>query len=314
MQQALANRLRKRQKHLRKWARRSGVTCYRLYERDIPEYPLIVDWYDGEVVLWLYDRTRDETPEEAEAWRIQAHDEIKAGLDLTDAQIYVKAREIQRGNAQYERLEQEGTVRIVEEQGLRFEVNLSDYLDTGLFFDHRNTRALVRDLSAGRSVLNLFAYTGSFTCYAMAGGAAMTRTVDLSRTYCDWALRNLHHNGFDPGTDHRVIPADCLVFLKEEIQSGAGYDLIVCDPPTFSNSKRMRESSFDVARDYARLIADCAMLLNDGGDLFFSTNARGFKIDEEMLPAGLTVTELTPQSLPEDFRNKRIHQCWRLRN
>lgn len=312
MQNALANRLRKRQKHLRKWARRADISCYRLYERDIPEYPLIVDWYDGEAVVWLYDRTRDETLEQAEEWRIQAHNEIKAGLDLADEQIFVKAREIQRGNAQYDRLDQAGTIKIVAEQGLRFEVNLSDYLDTGLFLDHRNTRALVRDLSADRRVLNLFAYTGAFTCYAIAGGARVTRTVDLSTTYCDWAVRNLNHNGCNPGTDHRVIRADCLVFLKEEIMNGAGYDLIVCDPPTFSNSKRMRENSFDIARDYARLIADCTMLLNDGGDLFFSTNARGFKLDEAMLPSGLTVTELTPQSLPEDFRNQRIHQCWRL--
>lgn len=317
MQNALANRLRKRQKHLRKWAWRSNVTCYRLYDRDIPEYPLIVDWYnggahDGEAVVWLYDRTRDETDEEAEAWRDQAFAEIKEGLALADEQIFVKAREIQRGNAQYERLNQTGVMRVVAEQGLRFEVNLSDYLDTGLFLDHRTTRAMVRELAADRRVLNLFAYTGSFTCYAIAGGARATCTVDLSKTYCDWTLRNFRHNGFEQGEQHNVIQADCLAFLKEEITRGVGYDLIVCDPPTFSNSKRMEAGSFDVARDQADLIADCAALLNDGGALFFSTNARGFKLDEKPLPNKLSVTQLTPQTIPEDFRNKRIHQCWRL--
>ena len=311
----LANRLRKRQRHLRKWARRNDITCYRLYERDIPEFPLIVDWYDGEAVAWLYDRKRDETPEQADAHRELTLNEICDGLDLSRDQLFVKERARQRGSAQYERLEQAHHVRLVAEQGLRFEVNLSDYLDTGLFLDHRQTRALVREQAAGKRVLNLFAYTGSFTCYALDGGARATITVDLSNTYCEWARRNCEHNGFGDklgGSTHQIIQADCLDFLAAGIMRGVGYDLIVCDPPTFSNSKRMASSSFDVVRDHPALIADCVELLNDGGTLYFSTNARGFALETAQLPSGLAIEELTPQSIPEDFRNRRIHQCWRL--
>ncbi|MEZ4707649.1 MAG: class I SAM-dependent methyltransferase [Caldilineaceae bacterium] len=308
----LANRLRKRQRHLRKWARRSEVSCYRLYERDIPEYPLIVDWYEGEAVVWLYERTRDETDAQAMAFQAQALIEIQEGLALKPAQIFVKERQRQQGNSQYERLAQSGQVRIVQEQGLRFEVNLSDYLDTGLFLDHRNTRARVRSEAQGQSVLNLFAYTGSFTCYALDGGARATTTVDLSQTYCDWARRNLSHNGFAESAEHRIVQADCLAFLAEERQRRARYDLIICDPPTFSNSKRMAQSSFDVVRDHPRLIVDCANLLDAGGVLYFSTNARRFALDERALQRNLQIEELTPQSLPEDFRNTHIHRCWRM--
>lgn len=306
----LANRLRKRQRHLRKWARRTELTCYRLYERDIPEYPLIVDWYDGEAVAWLYDRTRDETPAQAAEWRAHTLDEIEAGLDLPRSKIYVKERQIQHGDAQYERVQQSEQVRIIAEQGLRFEVNLSDYLDTGLFLDHRITRDMVRQQSKGRRVLNLFAYTGTFTCYAMDGGARATTTVDLSATYCDWARRNLAHNGFAESTQHRVVQADCLAYLKEASERDERYDVIVCDPPTFSNSKRMDAGSFAVNRDHPALIRACLRLLIPDGQLFFSTNSRRFTLDEKALPSNLHVENITPKTIPEDFRNDKIHQCW----
>ena len=315
----LANRLRKRQRHLRKWARRRGITCYRLYERDIPEFPLIVDWYggeqSGEAVVWLYGRTRDETPEQADAWSRRALAEIVDGLELEETQIFVKTRQRQLGSAQYERRALGGQVRIVEEQGLKFEVNLSDYLDTGLFLDHRNTRAQVRAISAGKRVLNLFAYTGSFTCYAIDGGASATTTVDLSQTYCEWAARNLALNGFEGGFGgqeaHRILQADCLAFLQEELQRGSHYEIIICDPPTFSNSKRMKQGSFDVVRDHIGLIHNCARLLESDGTLFFSTNARRFQLNQDALPHNLSGKEISSQSIPEDFRNKRIHRCWR---
>ncbi|MEM7533948.1 MAG: class I SAM-dependent methyltransferase [Chloroflexota bacterium] len=323
----LANRLRKRQRHLRKWARRRGVTCYRLYERDIPEYPLIVDWYDGEAVVWLYERTRDESIREAKAWKQQALTEIRDALELTREQVFVKERKRQQGSAQYEKLESdnqaegESHVRLVQEQGLTFEINLSDYLDTGLFLDHRNTRAEVREIAAGKSVLNLFAYTGSFTCYAAAGGARTTTTVDLSQTYCEWARRNLAHNGveasFDRGSDytvtHRLVQADCHAFLMEAIRNREQYDIIICDPPTFSNTKRKGISVFDVNKDYPGLLKACSVLLSKTGVLYFSTNARKFKLDKAQLPQQLMVDELTPKTIPEDFRNKQIHQCWRFR-
>ncbi|MCA9928204.1 MAG: class I SAM-dependent methyltransferase [Anaerolineales bacterium] len=309
----LANRLRKRQKHLRKWAQRQGVTCYRLYERDIPEFPLIVDWYDGEVVVWIYGRSKDETAVDHTIWCNLALADIQAGLDVQPNQIFVKERFRQQGlTNQYERVNQTGHVRIVPEQGLYFEVNLSDYLDTGLFLDHRNTRDLVRRQAAGKHVLNLFAYTGSFTCYAIDGGATHTTTVDISRTYCDWTVRNLSHNGQAVGTQHRIIQQDCLQFLREAVQRHEQYDIIICDPPTFSNSKRMNVASFAVARDYPALLRDCAKLLTPRGMIYFSNNARRFKLEQSTLSPALTIRELTPHTIPEDFRNKRIHRCWQI--
>ena len=309
---ALANRLKKRQRHLGKWARRNGITCYRLYERDIPEFPLILDWYDGEAVVWLYRRTRDETDRDVQIWQRQTLIEIYDGLDLMPEQLFVKERQRQVGSGQYERMDQKDHARIIEEQGIKFEINLSDYLDTGLFLDHRNTRAQVRDLAKNKRVLNLFAYTGSFTCYAIAGGARSTTTVDLNPTYCEWTKRNLRHNGFREGKKNRVIQADCQAFLREELDQGAGYDIIICDPPTFSNSKRMNSSLFDIDLDHPALLYDCMDLLNDNGTIFFSSNARGFKLNEQQLPPELAIQELTPQSLPEDFRNQRIHRCWKM--
>lgn len=305
----LANRLHKRQRHLRKWAARQNITCYRLYERDIPEFPLIVDWYDGEAVVWLYERKRDETPAEEDAFRDEALAEIQAGLDLSAAQVFIKERARQRGNEQYGRFADQSHLRTVTEQGLRFEVNLSDYLDTGLFLDHRITRDRVRQRAGGKRMLNLFAYTGSFTCYGLDGGTAVTTTVDLSSTYCDWTARNMALNGFTPSPQHRIIQADCLQYLEEATQRHEQYDLIVCDPPTFSNSKRMTLGSFDINRDHPWLIRACAHLLAPGGELFFSTNSRRFKLDEAALP-GLTIQDITAQTLPEDFRNQRIHQCY----
>ncbi|MCP5097648.1 MAG: methyltransferase [Chloroflexi bacterium] len=307
----LANRLRKRQRHLRKWAKRHNITCYRLYERDIPEYPLIVDWYDGEVVVWLYGRSKDETAVEMNTWRETALRDIQDGLDVTAKQLYIKERVRQRGlSEQYERTAKRSEIRIANEKGLRFELNLSDYLDTGLFLDHRNTRDMVRQRAKGKRVLNLFAYTGSFSCYAAAGGATKTTTVDISRTYCDWAARNLELNGFGVGAAHQVLAQDCLRFLKEAARQRHRYDIIVCDPPTFSNSKRMAAGSFAVDRDHPQLIRDCVKLLSPGGELFFSNNSRKFKLQTGKLPTSISVKEITDQTVPEDFRNKRIHRCW----
>ena len=311
----LANRLRKRHRHLRKWARRSGVTCYRLYERDIPDAPCIVDWYDGEAVVWLSLRKRDETPEQDAAWREYVVEEVCSGLDLPIDKVFVKARERQKGLNQYERLAQHGHVRVVEENGLRFEVNLSDYVDTGLFLDHRGTRALVREAAAGKDVLNLFAYTGSFTVYAADGNARSTTTVDMSRTYCDWAARNLKLNGFSSseaeGASHRIHQGDCLAFLAADSVGSTAWDVIVCDPPTFSNSKRMTSGSFSVDRDHPWLLRHCARLLRPGGVLFFSTNSRRFKLEPSALPPFIA-TEITERIVPEDFRNRRSTRCWRV--
>lgn len=306
----LANRLQKRQRHLRKWASRSDISCYRLYERDIPEFPLIVDWYDGEAVVWLYARSRDEDEEKTAVWQSEAIQQIQAGLNLSPSQIFLKTRARQRGlQQQYTRYGQQNHIRLVQEQGLTFEVNLSDYLDTGLFLDHRQTRAMVRSEAKGKRVLNLFAYTGSFSCYAAAGGAKSTITVDLSKKYCDWASRNLRHNGFHVGKQHRVIAQDCWQYLADDKRS---YDLIICDPPTFSNSKRMARASFSVDRDYPELLQACAKRLAADGSLIFSTNSRGFRLETAVLPKNLIMTDITSQTIPPDFRNKKTHRCWRI--
>ena len=309
----LANRLRKRQKHLKKWARRQGITCYRLYERDIPEYPCIVDWYDGEVVVWLYDRARDETAEQQADFRAHTLDEIQNGLDVKADQLFIKERAVQKGlDSQYEKVDSTQQTRIVQENGLNFEVNLSDYLDTGLFLDHRPTRQMVRERGKDKRVLNLFAYTASFTVYALAGGARQTTTVDLSQTYCQWAERNLQHNGFATSARHQILAKDCLQFLQEAAKRREKYDLIICDPPTFSNSKKMAQASFAVDRDQVDLLLACGRLLSPGGDLFFSNNSRQFKLDEAALSPHFQIRDITAQTIPEDFRNGRIHQCWLL--
>jgi len=311
----LANRLAKRLRHLRGWAAAGDVTCFRLYERDIPEYPLIVDWYDGDAVVWIMPRTRDETEADRQAFRERALDEIRSGLAISDSQLWIKDRSGQRGRdgvPQYERVAERGATRVIGEQGLRFEVNLSDYLDTGLFLDHRTTRSLVRRYSEGKSFLNLFAYTGSFTVYARAGGAVATTTVDMSRTYQDWTRRNFALNGMRESPEHRLEAADCLAWLRKGPATGEQYDLIVCDPPTFSNSKRMGEATWAIDRDYAALLALIEPFLAPGGFLYFSTNSRGLKWDASALPAGLEALDLGDRTVPQDFRNRRIHRCWRI--
>ena len=307
----LANRLSKQLRHLRGWAKASGVSCYRLYERDIPEFPAIVDWYDGEAVAWVYQRTRDDTPEKVRAFEEMCEGEILDGLQLSGSKLHMKCRgRIKDRTEQYDRVGDTGMVRTVEEQGLKFEVNLTDYLDTGLFLDHRKTRSIIRHYAAGKRILNLFAYTGSFTVYARAGGAAGTTTVDMSKTYQDWTRRNLELNGFALGPDHRLVKADCLQFLQAGPAADERYDYIVLDPPTFSNSKRMEAESFAVDRDWPHLVALATQWLAPGGWLYFSSNSRQLKFDAAQLPAGFVSREISERTVPDDFRIRRIHRCW----
>ena len=308
----LANRLRRVHRHRRTWGRRRGITCWRLYEKDIPDQPLIVDWYDGDAVVWTFDRTRNETAADQAAWIAAVLDAVRAGLDLPAERIWLKERrrqEDRQEGGQYQKLARSGAVKTVMEHGLRFEVNLSDYLDTGLFLDHRPTRCALRDQVAGKRVLNLFAYTGAFTVHARAGGAAATTTVDLNHTYLDWARRNLVLNGFAETPEHVLTRADCLAWLAAEARARPGrFDAIICDPPTFSNSTAMAHD-FSVERDHGQLLAWCAALLAPGGTLWFSTNARGFELRQ---PPPLAITEISDASVSEDFRNRRIHRCWRM--
>jgi len=311
----LANRLQRMHRHWRRWARRSEVTCYRLYEKDIPEHPLVIDWYDGRALVWAMHRTRDETEPQRARWLEEVEREVREGLDLPlprgdeEDRLYFKERRRQRPTDQYRRAADERREVVIEEQGLKFIVNLSDYHDTGLFLDHRNTRAMVRAEAAHRRVLNLFCYTGSFSVYAAAGGAWESVSVDLSNAYLAWARRNFELNAVDPRR-HHLVRADVLEWLPRAGLKGERFDLIVCDPPTFSNSKRMREV-LDVGVRHPLLINGCLRLLNPGGTLYFSTNSRGFRLREgELDPCRLE--EISHLTVPEDYRNRRVHRCWRV--
>jgi 23S rRNA (guanine2445-N2)-methyltransferase / 23S rRNA (guanine2069-N7)-methyltransferase len=302
------NRLRKLARHLRRWPTKRGITCYRIYERDMPEVPLVVDRYEDALHIAEFERPHDRTAAEHADWLDFMVDAAAKALETPRELVFVKHRQRQRGASQYERFDERRVLKIVQEGGLKFEVNLSDYLDTGLFLDHRITRAMVRDAARGTRFLNLFAYTGSFTVYAAAGGASETTTVDLSANYLEWAEENLRINGLlNPA--HHFIRADSREYL-ESLKEHEQFDLAVVDPPTFSNSKRLDED-WDVQRYHGELLRGVLRVMRVGGVVFFSTNSRRFKLDEAAL-AGANVREITKQTIPEDFRNKRIHRCWRV--
>ncbi len=306
----LDNRLERKMKHLRKWSRRTNTPCFRLYERDIPEFPLVIDWYDGDVVVWFHPRTRDDTPEAEAAFRQLSLDHITRALKVEPEHLFEKRRQRQRGLDQYERLDHSRSARTVTEHGLLFEVNLRDYLDTGLFLDHRTTRAMVRERSKGKRVLNLFAYTGAFTVNAAAGGATATRTVDMSNTYQEWSRRNMQLNGFELDGAHTFEQADCLQMLEAGPRGGESYDIIVLDPPTFSNSKRMAVNSFSIERDWPRLLEMTLPWLSARGQIWFSTNSRGFSPDSALVPAGAVMRDISKYTLPEDFADRTPHVCF----
>lgn len=310
----VSNRLRKNLKHLRKWLQREDIHCYRLYDADIPEYAVAVDVYEGEqrrVHVQEYEAPATVSEEKAAERLDQALGSIMEVLEVPSEQVYLKVRRQQKGQAQYEKLDTRGEFHEVREGGNRFLVNFSDYLDTGLFLDHRITRALLGELAHDRDFLNLFAYTGSATVYAARGGARTTTTVDMSNTYLDWARRNMKLNGYS-GLTHRFEQADCLTWLKQSAGKRR-YGLIFLDPPSFSASKRM-QGTFDVQRDHVVLIRSATALLQADGLLVFSNNRRGFRMDREALN-GLGIEEISRKTLPKDFeRNPKIHNCWMIRH
>jgi 23S rRNA (guanine2445-N2)-methyltransferase / 23S rRNA (guanine2069-N7)-methyltransferase len=310
------NRLRKNLKHLGKWARREGVDCYRVYDADLPEYALAIDLYQSDrlyVHVQEYEAPATIDPEKADLRAREALALIPTVLGVDPAQMAFKVRKRQKGSAQYEKLGSESGFHEVNEGRCRLLVNLGDYLDTGLFLDHRITRQRIEEMAKGTRFLNLFAYTGTATVHAAMGGAVETTSVDMSATYLEWAKRNLALNGFAT-PQHRLIQADCLAWLQEAARDQSGcYDLIFIDPPTFSNSKRM-DAAFDVQRDHVALIRGGMDLLTPGGTLIFSTNFRKFKLDRELL-SDLRIEEISRATLPPDFeRNPRIHYCWILRH
>ncbi|MGJ8669492.1 MAG: bifunctional 23S rRNA (guanine(2069)-N(7))-methyltransferase RlmK/23S rRNA (guanine(2445)-N(2))-methyltransferase RlmL [Oceanococcus sp.] len=313
----LLNRLRKNLKHLGRWARKQNVSCYRLYDADLPNFAAAVDIYHSDqlwAVIQEYAPPDDLPTQVAEQRLQQIVLAVQEVLELPAAQVELKQRQRQRGLQQYEKLNQRGKYHTVQEAGLKLMVNFSDYLDTGLFLDHRDVRAELGALAEGKHVLNLFAYTGVATLHMVAGGARSSTTVDMSRTYLDWAQRNLLVNKLQ-GTQHRFIQADCLQWMEEQAKerSGKRYGLIFLDPPTFSSSKRMQDT-FDVQRDHVALIRQAMSLLRPGGELVFSNNYRKFKLDRDAL-ADLSVDDITIATLPEDFKRRpRIHSVFLIRN
>lgn len=323
-----ANRLKKNARMRRKWARREGVSCYRVYDADLPDYAAAIDLYEGEdrsgmpgrwlvVAEYAAPSTVD-----AEIARARMEDMLALApriLDVDPEHVFARTRLQARGGSQYGRQDSRREARgiAIREGGLTFEVDFTSYLDTGIFLDHRATRGLVRqrvrELSPCR-FLNLFAYTGTATCYAADGGATETVTVDLSNTYLDWAERNMEANGFT-GPEHHYVRHDVLDWIEWQVGTRNRWDLIFCDPPTFSNSSKMGRRTWDVQRDHVYLLEGLTRLLTRGGEAIFSCNLRNFRPDLRALDrAGVALEDITASTIPEDFaRNHKIHHCYVVR-
>ncbi len=309
--EAFGNRLKKNLQQRKKWAKREALECYRVYDADLPEYNVAIDKYGDYVVLQEYAAPKEIAPEKAKRRLLDVIATTTHVMALKKDQLVVKTRERQKGANQYQKAEsqkfgRENETLDVMEYGAKLRVNLWDYLDTGLFLDHRPTRKRLGELAAGKDFLNLFCYTATASVHAALGGAASTTSVDMSNTYINWAKDNFSINRIKG--KHEFVQADCLHWLEQCEQS---FDLIFVDPPTFSNSKRM-ESTFEVQRDHLALLTNASRILRDKGTLVFSNNMRGFKLDRAKVEAlGFDIEDFSQKSIPEDFkRNSKIHQCW----
>ncbi len=309
-----ANRLRKNLKKLAKWAKQQNIDCYRLYDADLPEYAVAVDIYQGEktwVNVQEYESPKTIDPHKANQRLAAIMAEIPQVLAIPADQVFLKIRRKQKNTDQYEKYAETGQFHVIQEGGCKFWVNFADYLDTGIFLDHRPIRLKIQQQAQGKRFLNLFAYTGTASVHAAKGGAVSSVTVDMSNTYLDWAKRNFDLNGI--GAGHVLIRANCLVWLAEQaaLPRKPQFDLIFLDPPTFSNSKKMDEA-FDVQSDHVQLLRDAVALLAEDGVLYFSTNFRRFKLDTEAL-ADLRIENISADTIPVDFsRDAKIHYCWRI--
>ena len=307
MAEDYANRLRKNVKKLEKWARQEGIECYRLYDADLPDYNVAVDRYADWVVVQEYAPPKTVDAQKARQRLLDVIAATITVLGIAPNKLVLKTRERQKGKNQYQKMNEKGEFMEVSEYNARLWVNLTDYLDTGLFLDHRIARRMLGQMSKGKDFLNLFSYTGSASVHAGLGGAASTTTVDMSRTYLEWAERNLRLNGLT-GRQHRLMQADVMGWLRETDEQ---FDLIFIDPPTFSNSKRMEEA-FDVQRDHLSLMKDLKRMLRKGGTIMFSNNKRGFRMDHDGLAElGLKAQDITQKTQSQDFaRTRQIHNCW----
>lgn len=303
------NRLAKVYRHLSRIARKQGISCYRLYDRDLPEFPLIIELYEDRVYLAEYKSQHSLSEAEYLTWLEGCYPVISEVLQVDESAIYTRMRKRKSGrDDQYNRVGAAEAFFVVKEAGLNFRVNLSDYLDTGLFLDHRLTRGMVRGQAAGKKVLNLFCYTGSFSVYAAAGGAAEVVSVDLSNTYLQWAEANFALNQLDANSAYQFIRADVLQYLDQLPRNY--FDLVVIDPPTFSNSKMMKDF-LDIQRDHVRLLNQVLAATKTGGQVYFSTNSRKFQLNSAQVSA-TTIKDITRATTPFDFEGKLLRWCYLL--
>lgn len=301
------NRLLKNKKKLKSFLKKENISCYRLYEKDIPEYPYLIDIYENRAIV--FEKGKKLNDDEQSIKERHLEEVVQALSDIFNFkrdEIILKTREKKAGSTQYNKLSEKSEKEIINESGLKFYTNFYDYLDTGIFLDHRPLRKLIKKEARGKKVLNLFSYTGSISVYAASGGGQVT-TVDLSNTYISWAKENFLLNSIST-KDHDFIVSDVFKFLKEY---KSVFDIIVIDPPSFSNSKKT-DSIFDVQRDHKGLIELAARLLNPDGTIYFSNNFRKFHLDED-LKEKFEVKDISFNSIPQDFKDKKIHKCYKLK-
>ena len=300
----IQNRLEKNYKHLKKWAARLGIDAFRIYEKDIPEFPFIVDVYKDHAVIF------EKRDEEIDGEKFNHFEfiitAVKNVLGIPEEKVVIKSRFRQKGSTQYTKLENKNEFLTIKEHEAQYLVNLHDYLDTGLFLDHRPLRQIVYKSAKDKRVLNLFSYTGSISVMAALAGAQKVTSVDMSATYMDWAKKNFEANNLALNT-HNFIVDSALDYLEK---ASSRFDIIILDPPTFSNSKKMEED-FEVEKDQVFLIKHCLRLLDPQGVLYFSNNKRKFKIDPAVLEMG-QVQDITAKTIPEDYRDPKIHHCFKI--
>jgi 23S rRNA (cytosine1962-C5)-methyltransferase len=307
--QMFGNRLQKVYKHKSKLAKRQNISCYRVYDHDLPEFPFCIELYEDKIYLAEYLRRHGMSDEEHEEWFEQCEIIISDILNVPVDKIYSRQRKRKTGRqGQYQKLTEEKEFFTVEENGLKFLINLTDYLDTGLFLDHRITRQMVYEEAKGKCVLNLFCYTGSFSVYAAAGGAGSVTSVDLSKTYLQWAEDNFVLNHFKDRDKFHFVHADVKQYLK--ILKPDSFDLVIMDPPTFSNSKRMKDF-LDLQRDHAELLNDVLHSVTKNGAVYFSTNYTKFVLDAEKIEASV-IKVITKATTPFDFEGKLKRWCFKI--